>query len=91
MQFEGGSVFSIKIRWTQKMLFHNGEFSLIVPFSFPSYVTPVGKKFSKKEKIILKVNSGAATEVLCKTTSHPLKVKPIVLLQSSVWPPLDLN
>ncbi|KAK7275571.1 hypothetical protein RIF29_16690 [Crotalaria pallida] len=72
-QFKGGSIFSVKIRWTQKILFHNGQFSLSVPFTFPSYVTPSGKKFSKKEKIILKVNSGAATEVLCKTTSHPLK------------------
>ncbi|KAE9595886.1 putative von Willebrand factor, type A [Lupinus albus] len=72
-QFRGGSIFSIKIRWSQKILFHNGQFSLSVPFSFPSYVTPVGKRISKKEKIILEVNSGAATEVLCKTTSHPLK------------------
>jgi len=37
------------------------------------------------------VNCGSATEVLCKTTSHPLKVKLIALLQISVWPPLDLN
>ncbi|CAL0317955.1 unnamed protein product [Lupinus luteus] len=72
-QFKGGSIFSVKIKWTQKILFHNGQFSLSVPFSFPSYVTPVGTKISKKEKIILKVNSGATTEVLCKTISHPLK------------------
>ncbi|XP_061342895.1 uncharacterized protein LOC133289048 isoform X2 [Gastrolobium bilobum] len=72
-QFNGGSVFSVKIRWSQKILFHDGQFTLSVPFSFPSYVIPVGKKISKKEKIFLKVNSGAATEVLCKTTSHPLK------------------
>lgn len=72
-QFRGGSVFSVKIRWSQKILFHDGQLSLSVPFSFPSYVNPVGKKISKKEKIFLKVNSGAATEVLCKTTSHPLK------------------
>ncbi|KAE9605826.1 putative von Willebrand factor, type A [Lupinus albus] len=72
-QFKGGSIFSIKIKWTQKILFRNGQFSLSVPFSFPPYVTPVGRKISKKENIILKVNSGAATEVLCKTMSHPLK------------------
>lgn len=80
LQFRGGSVFSVKIRWSQKILFHDGRLSLSVPFSFPSYVNPVGKKISKKEKIFLKVNSGAATEVLCKTTSHPLKVKSIALL-----------
>ncbi|XP_027335338.1 inter alpha-trypsin inhibitor, heavy chain 4-like isoform X2 [Abrus precatorius] len=72
-QFKGGSVFSIKIKWSQKILFHDGQFSLCVPFSFPSYVIPAGRKISKKEKIFLKVNSGAGTEVLCKTTSHPLK------------------
>ncbi|KAJ1401083.1 von Willebrand factor, type A [Sesbania bispinosa] len=72
-QFKGGSIFSVKIRWSQKILFHDGEFSLNVPFCFPSYTIPVGRKISKKEKIFLKVNSGAATEVLCKATSHPLK------------------
>ncbi|KAL2964510.1 hypothetical protein AAZX31_16G008300 [Glycine max] len=72
-QFRGGSVFSIKIRWSQKILFHDGQLSLCVPFSFPSYVNPAGRKISKKEKIFLKVNSGATTEVLCKTTSHPFK------------------
>lgn len=91
LQFRGGSVFSIKIRWSQKILFHDGQLSLCVPFSFPSYVNPAGRNISKKEKIFLKVNSGATTEVLCKTTSHPFKVKSIALLQSSVWPPLDLN
>ncbi|KAL5160654.1 hypothetical protein HKD37_07G018106 [Glycine soja] len=72
-QFRGGSVFSIKIRWSQKILFHDGQLSLCVPFSFPSYVNPAGRNISKKEKIFLKVNSGATTEVLCKTTSHPFK------------------
>lgn len=85
-------MFSTKIRWSQKILFHDGQLSLCVPFSFPSYVNPAGKRISKKEKIFLKVNSGSATEVLCKSTSHPLKVKFIALLQISVWPPLlDLN
>ncbi|XP_047169281.1 uncharacterized protein LOC124837865 [Vigna umbellata] len=72
-QFRGGSVFSTKIRWSQKILFHDGQLSLCVPFSFPSYVNPAGKRISKKEKIFLKVNSGSATEVLCKSNSHPLK------------------
>ncbi|KAK7349311.1 hypothetical protein VNO77_06581 [Canavalia gladiata] len=72
-QFKGGSIFSVKIKWSQKISFHDGQFSLCVPFSFPSYVNPIGRKISKKEKIFLKVNSGAAMEVLCKTTSHPLK------------------
>jgi len=92
LQLRGGSVFSTKIRWSQKILFHDGQLSLCVPFSFPSYVNPAGKRISKKEKIFLKVNSGFATEVLlCKTTSHPLKVKLTALLQISVWPPLDLS
>nr|KYP50475.1 Inter-alpha-trypsin inhibitor heavy chain H3 [Cajanus cajan] len=72
-QFRGGSVFSIKIKWSQKILFHDGQLSVCVPFSFPSYVNPVGRRISKKEKIFLKVNSGGATEMLCKTASHPFK------------------
>ncbi|CAJ2663365.1 unnamed protein product [Trifolium pratense] len=72
-QFKGGSIFSVKMKWSQKILFHDGEFRLTVPFCFPSYVNPVGRKFSKKEKIFLKLNSGTANEVLCKATSHPLK------------------
>ncbi|RVW44092.1 hypothetical protein CK203_074936 [Vitis vinifera] len=50
------------------------QLTLIVPFHFPEYVTPAGKKVSKKEKIQLNVNCGTGMEVLCKTTSHPLKV-----------------
>ncbi|KAL2336418.1 hypothetical protein Fmac_010864 [Flemingia macrophylla] len=72
-QFRGGSVFSIKIRWSQKILFHDGQLSVSVPFSFPSYVNPVGRRISKKENIFLKVNSGGATEMLCKAASHPFK------------------
>lgn len=33
---------------------------------------------SKKEKILLNVNCGPGTEILCKTTSHPLRVQIIV-------------
>ncbi|KAL1341133.1 hypothetical protein HN51_027604 [Arachis hypogaea] len=73
-QFSGGSIFSIKIKWSQEILFNEGQFSLNIPFSFPSYVNPIGIKSPKKERILLKVNSGAAREVSCNTSSHPLKV-----------------
>ncbi|XP_052304879.1 uncharacterized protein LOC7467926 isoform X2 [Populus trichocarpa] len=70
---DGGSTLSIKVRWMQKLLYHNGEFSLIVPFSFPEYVTPHVKKLPRKEKIQLNVTTGTGTEIVCKTSSHPLK------------------
>lgn len=63
----------VKARWSQRLLYQNGEISLTLPFSFPVYVTP-GGKFSKKQKILLNVNSGTSTEVLCKSASHSLKV-----------------
>ncbi|XP_059633265.1 uncharacterized protein LOC132276034 isoform X2 [Cornus florida] len=72
-QIDGGSNLSIKVSWSQKILHQDGQFSLNVPFSFPEYVVPAGKKISKKEKIQLNVNSGPGTELLCKTASHPLK------------------
>ncbi|CAK7352408.1 unnamed protein product [Dovyalis caffra] len=72
-EVDGGSILSVKVSWVQKLLFHKGEFSLIVPFSFPEYVTPHVKKLPKKEKIQLNVNSGTGSEIVCKTTSHPLK------------------
>uniref|UniRef100_A0A5B7AK45 Putative inter alpha-trypsin inhibitor, heavy chain 4 n=1 Tax=Davidia involucrata TaxID=16924 RepID=A0A5B7AK45_DAVIN len=72
-QVDGGSNLSIKLRWSQKLFYHSGQFSLSIPFSFPEYVTPAGKKISKKEKIQLNINSGPGTELLCKTVSHPLK------------------
>ncbi|KAM3301049.1 inter-alpha-trypsin inhibitor heavy chain H3-like [Capsicum chacoense] len=72
-QVDGGTNISVTIRWSQKLLYCNGQLTLDVPFSFPDFVTPAGKKISKKEKIQLNVNSGPGTEVLCKTTSHPLK------------------
>ncbi|XP_050218883.1 uncharacterized protein LOC126669457 [Mercurialis annua] len=70
---DGGSSISIKVSWIQKLSYHEGEFSLTVPFNFPEYVTPAVKKIPKKEKILLNVNSGTGTEVMCKMTSHPLK------------------
>ncbi|XP_011035744.1 PREDICTED: uncharacterized protein LOC105133437 isoform X2 [Populus euphratica] len=69
----GGSTFSIKVTWSQKLLYHEGQFSLNVPFSFPSSVNPIGKKISKREKILLNVNSGVGKEILCRCTSHALK------------------
>ncbi|GMP36973.1 hypothetical protein CsSME_00008893 [Camellia sinensis var. sinensis] len=72
-QVDGGSNISIKVSWSQKLLYSIDQLSLSIPFSFPEYVTPAGKKISKKEKIQLNVNAGPGTEVLCKTTSHPLK------------------
>ncbi|KAE7998425.1 hypothetical protein FH972_002970 [Carpinus fangiana] len=72
-EVDGGSTLSIKISWSQKLLHCDGEFSLNIPFTFPEYVTPAGKKISKKEKIQLNLNAGTGTQVLCKTISHPLK------------------
>ncbi|KAL2501390.1 inter-alpha-trypsin inhibitor heavy chain-related [Forsythia ovata] len=72
-QVDGGTNLSVKLSWSQKLLYSDGQFTLKIPFNFPEYVTPAGKKISKREKIQLNVNSGPGTEVLCKTTSHPLK------------------
>ncbi|XP_055824533.1 uncharacterized protein LOC129893066 [Solanum dulcamara] len=72
-QVDGGTYISVTIRWSQKLLYCNGQLTLDVPFSFLDFVTPAGKKISKKEKIQLNVNSGPGTEVICKSTSHPLK------------------
>ncbi|KAJ4954091.1 hypothetical protein NE237_030923 [Protea cynaroides] len=72
-KIDGGSNLSIKMSWSQKIFYSDGQFSLTVPFSFPKYVTPAGKRISKREEIQLNVNYGTGTEVLCKTTSHPLK------------------
>lgn len=73
-QVDGGTNISVKMKWSQKLSYHDDQYTLRIPFSFPEYVTPAAKKISKREKIELKVNAGSGTEVLCKTTSHPLKV-----------------
>lgn len=73
---EGGSNLSIKFSWSQKLLYQDGQFNLTVPFCFPTHITPAGKKIPKREKIQLNVNSGTGTEILCKATSHLLKVCP---------------
>ncbi|PWA75450.1 von Willebrand factor, type A [Artemisia annua] len=72
-QVDGGSNVSVKARWSQKIMYKDGEFILSVPYSFPEYVTPAGKKLPKKEKIELNINSGLSTEIMCTTSSHPLK------------------
>ncbi|KAL8171627.1 hypothetical protein V2J09_023431 [Rumex salicifolius] len=69
---DGGSKLSIKARWSQKLLYHGGQFSLSLPFSFPLYVSPPGKN-SKREKILLNVNSGTETQIICNSSSHRLK------------------
>lgn len=72
-QVDGGTNLSIRISWSQKLLCHDGEFSLCVPFCFPEYVNPASKKIPRREKIQLNVHPGDGHEVLCKTISHPLK------------------
>ncbi|XVF25240.1 hypothetical protein REPUB_Repub13aG0196200 [Reevesia pubescens] len=72
-QVDGGSIVSIKVSWSQKLSYQDGQFCLNVPFSFPAYVIPAGKKFPNREKIQLNVNSGIGTEPMIKCTSHPLK------------------
>ncbi|KAJ0247805.1 Inter-alpha-trypsin inhibitor heavy chain-like protein [Hirschfeldia incana] len=74
-QVDGGTNLSIKMSWSQKLTYNEGEFFLDVPFNFPEYVTPAVKKISKREKIYLSVNSGNGTEVLWKGCSHQLKEK----------------
>ncbi|XP_019196819.1 PREDICTED: uncharacterized protein LOC109190713 [Ipomoea nil] len=72
-QIDGGTNLLVTISWSQKLSYNDGQFSLKIPFSFPEYVTPAAKKISKREKIKLNVNCGLGTQVLCRTTSHPLK------------------
>ncbi|KZV58791.1 hypothetical protein F511_18628 [Dorcoceras hygrometricum] len=73
-QVEGGTELCVRISWSQKLLYQDGKFSLNVPFTFPSYVMPVMKKLSKKESILVNVNSGMGTEISSECCSHPLKV-----------------
>ncbi|CAA2992772.1 inter alpha-trypsin inhibitor, heavy chain 4-like isoform X1 [Olea europaea subsp. europaea] len=72
-QVDGGTNLSVQFSWSQKLLYSNGQLTLKIPFNFPKYVTPAGKKISKREKIQLNVNAAPGTEVLSKTCSHPLK------------------
>ncbi|KAH0728786.1 hypothetical protein KY290_003489 [Solanum tuberosum] len=72
-QVAGGSILSVKVSWSQKLLYQDGQFSLNIPFSFPWYVNPIAKLLCKKERIRLNVNSGMGKEILCGSCSHPLK------------------
>ncbi|KAL0345007.1 UNVERIFIED_CONTAM: Inter alpha-trypsin inhibitor, heavy chain 4 [Sesamum radiatum] len=72
-KIDGGTNLSVKLKWSQKLMYHGGQFTLNIPFKFPEYVTPAGKKIPKHEKIELTVNSCPGTEILSKTTSHLLK------------------
>jgi len=45
-----------------------------VPFTFPDYVNPAGKRMAKKEKIQINVNAVTDSDIMCKTASHPMKV-----------------
>ncbi|XP_072983437.1 uncharacterized protein [Typha latifolia] len=74
-QVNGGTDIDLKIRWTQKLLYADGQFSINIPFRFPDYVNPLAKIFAKREKIQLNVNSGTGKEVLLQRTSHALKEK----------------
>ncbi|MCL7049426.1 hypothetical protein MKW94_029225 [Papaver nudicaule] len=73
-QAEGGSNISVKISWSQKLSFNNGQFSLSIPFKFPEFIIPPGEGNSKVEKIKLNVDSGTGTEVLGMKASHPIKI-----------------
>ncbi|KAF3494350.1 hypothetical protein DY000_02055084 [Brassica cretica] len=57
-QVDGGTNLSIKMSWSQKLTYNEGEFFLDIPFNFPEYVTPAVKKISKREKIYLSVDAG---------------------------------
>ncbi|OIW18758.1 hypothetical protein TanjilG_13510 [Lupinus angustifolius] len=72
-KIDGGSILSIKMRWSQKIVYLDGQFSLNVPFTFPDFVNPAAKTVSKREKIQINVNAIAGSELLCKKMSHPLK------------------
>ncbi|KAL7140405.1 hypothetical protein ABFS83_09G118600 [Erythranthe nasuta] len=69
----GGTMLSVKVSWSQKLIYQDGQFRLNVPFTFPSYVNPVSKNLVKNEKISVNVNSVAGTEFSFRSTSHPLK------------------
>lgn len=72
-RIDGGTVISVKFSWSQKLLYQDGRFCLNVPFNFPSYVNPMVKSITKKEKISVNVNSGTGTEVFFQSTSHHLE------------------
>ncbi|KAL2327289.1 hypothetical protein Fmac_020716 [Flemingia macrophylla] len=72
-KIDGGSILSVKISWHQKIQFSNDMFCLNVPFNFPDFVNPVGKRMAKKEKIEINVNAVIGSELICQSMSHTLK------------------
>ncbi|CAN0877716.1 von Willebrand factor A domain-containing protein DDB_G0292028 [Linum grandiflorum] len=73
-QVAGGSTVSVKVSWSQKLIYQRGQFSLDVPFSFPPFVNPpVISKASRREKILLNVSSGFSDVITCSCSSHALK------------------
>ncbi|XP_071710851.1 uncharacterized protein [Rutidosis leptorrhynchoides] len=72
-QVDGGSYIHAKIRWSQKLLYQDHEFCFAAPFTFPAHVVPVVKGNPMKEKVLLNVNSGTDTDIICNSGSHPLK------------------
>ncbi|WOL03906.1 inter-alpha-trypsin inhibitor heavy chain H3-like [Canna indica] len=74
-QVNGGSDISVRLRWSQKLIYSEGHFIVTIPFNFPEYITPFGKIFLKREKIHLNINTGIEKEVMVQKTSHPLKEK----------------
>ncbi|CAI0473152.1 unnamed protein product [Linum tenue] len=71
-QIAGGSMISVKVSWSQKLVYRGGQFSLDVPFSFPPFVNPIGSRICKREKILLNVKSGIDKEIAFKSSSHAL-------------------
>ncbi|KAA0059388.1 von Willebrand factor A domain-containing protein 5A isoform X2 [Cucumis melo var. makuwa] len=71
---EGGCTLSVRINWSQRIPYVDDLFCLSVPFSFPAYLVPPGKKSKNSQKILLHINSGISSEVVCKHTSHPMKI-----------------
>ncbi|KAK9726880.1 hypothetical protein RND81_05G243200 [Saponaria officinalis] len=69
---DGGSKLTVKARWSQKLIYREGQLCLSLPFNFPAYVTPVGKFFGK-EKILLNVNSDTRIKGLTYSATHALK------------------
>ncbi|XP_020587366.1 uncharacterized protein LOC110029423 [Phalaenopsis equestris] len=74
-QVDGGCDISLSVRWSQKLLFKDGDFSISIPFNFPEFVTPLAKIIAKREKILLNVNTCNENEVIVKKASHALKEK----------------
>ncbi|KAL4282715.1 hypothetical protein GQ457_16G002330 [Hibiscus cannabinus] len=71
-KIDGGTCISVKLHWSQKLTYNDGQFALTVPFTFPEFVNPPIKKIARKEKIQVNVHSGIAAGMV-RATSHPFK------------------